>query len=398
MAQALSRIIGFFYTIFLAKNLGVSDFGLYSAALAYFSLVSSMADFGFNRFLTREIARDRKNLPELLCNIGLLRLTLGSVIFALFAVGLYLLDPDKWRVSLVLLAVLAVLPQTISLTLDAIFIALQKLQYSSVALLLLSLATAIFGILLIVAGFGVRGAVIALILGQLIYLTVLTFLLKVQRVRVLSKITTRILKQAILGSFPYGLLGILGLLYFRIDLLLLTYLRGNFEAGIYGVAYRFFEAVVFIPSALASALFPVLAKLHTKNLDQIRKLYFKSLKILFALSIAVVLVYIIVLPSIIRAFLPNYLPSIEAIKILSIAIPFMFCHFPGVQVLLSTDKFFKSVIFLALFMLSLNIILNLIFIPQYGFIAASWVTVVSEALSFLIFFKLLMNKVIRRSL
>lgn len=398
LAQASSRVIGFFYTIFLARNLGVADFGLYSAALAFFSLASSVADFGFNRFLIREVARDHQKIPLLLCNIALLRLTVAAVIFSFFAIGLNFLDPDKLRVSLILLAILAVLPQAVSLTLDAIFVALQKLQYSSLALLVLSVASTIFGVVFIGRGFGVVGVVIALILGQLVYLTILTFLLRVQRVRILSNITTKTIKQAILGSLPYGLLGILGLLYFRVDLLFLTYLSGNFEAGIYGAAYRFLEAVVFIPSSLATALFPTFAKLHQTDKYQIRKLYFKSLKILFPLSIMLVLVYIFLLPLVIITLLPNYLSSIKAIRILSLAIPFMFCHFPAVQVLLSTDKYLKITLYLAFLMLSFNIILNLIFIPQYGFVAASWVTVASEALSFLIFFSLLMKNILKKSL
>jgi len=393
LAQFLSRIIGFFYTIFFAKNLGVSDFGLYSASLAYFSLVSGVADFGFNRFLIREIARDRQKIPELICNIGIFRLTLGSLIFALFSIGLYLFDPDKLRVSLVLLAVVAVLPQAISLTLDAIFVALQKLQYSSIALLILSLGTTTAGIWLISTGFGVKGAVVALILGQLAYLLMLMLFIRIQGFKVLAKVTTHTIKQAILGSLSYGLLGILGLIYFRIDLLLLTYLRGNFDAGIYGAAYRFLEAIVFIPSALATALFPILAKLHDIDSSKIKSLYFNSIKVMGGFGLLIALGYILILPPTIRLFLPNYAKSLEVVSILVLAIPFMFIHVPGAQVLLSTDRYLKKVIWLSVGILSFNLVLNLIFIPQYGVLAASWITVVSEVLTFMIFFQLLRAKI-----
>ena len=83
-AQSITRVIGFFYVIFLARNLGVSDFGLFSVALAYFSIISGFADFGFNRFLTREIAKDKLKAPEILWTVTLLRLSLTSVLFAVF--------------------------------------------------------------------------------------------------------------------------------------------------------------------------------------------------------------------------------------------------------------------------------------------------------------------------
>lgn len=385
-AQVLNRIISFFYLIYLARTLGVADFGLLIAALAYFSILSSVADFGFNRFLIREVASGQSKINDLLWNILMLRITLTSVFFAVFAVILYLLDPDKIRVSLVLLAGLAILPQSIAFTFDAVFAATRKLQFSAVSLLIAVLSTALAGWYLVNRGFGPFGAINALIIGQVIYAAALIiFLLKSQQF-VFSKVHFNAIKKIVRGTLPYGLLSILGLLYFRLDAILLSYLKGNFETGIYGAAYKFLEAVVFIPHAFSMALFPVLSKLHDSSVKDINKLYFKALKIMLVLGVLVLLGYIFILPEIIRIVLPGYLPSIEAIKILSLSIPFMFIHVPAVSVLLSTDKYLKSVLVLSVLALTLNIVANLIFIPRFGYMAAAWVTVVSEIISFIIFF------------
>ncbi|OGE64220.1 hypothetical protein A3J13_00645 [Candidatus Daviesbacteria bacterium RIFCSPLOWO2_02_FULL_36_8] len=395
-AQILSRIIGFFYTIFLARNLGVSDYGLFSVGLAYFSIISSFSDFGFNRYLIKEASQKENTKWELLWNLMALRLTLICIFFGIFSVLLYLFDGNRLRVSVILLASLAVLPQTIAITFDGLFIALRKLQFSAIALITSSLGTVLLGFFMISKGFGVIGAVNALILGQFLFVLTFVYLLYRKLGFKSSQIGILVIKKALVGSLPYGLLGILGLLYFRIDTVLLSYLRGNFETGIYGAAYKFFEAITFIPAALSTALFPVLAKLHDVNQEQVIKLYFKSLKILFTISLLVVIGYFYLLPIIIQLLLPSYLPAVKAIVILTLAIPFMFCHYPAVQVLLSTDKYFKPVITISIILLSLNIVLNLIFIPIYGFIAASWITVFSEALSFLIYFRFLRVKVFKK--
>lgn len=386
LAQSIARVIGFFYTIFLARNLGVEEFGLYVLALAYFSLISSVSDFGFNRFLVREVARDKSKSLELVWNIAFLRLTFTSVLFAIFAVPLYFLDHDKLRVNLTLLALVAVLPQSIGLTLDAVFVALKKLQFSAISILILSLSTAVLGIVLVSHKFGPMGAVNAIIFGQLVYVVTLFIFLYRLGLLDFSSIKSPILKKILIGSLPYGLLGILGFLYFRIDAILLSYIRGNFETGIYGAAYRFLEAVVFIPSALATALFPVMTNLHSMHISKIRSLYFKSMRIMLVISLIVVFGYLFILPIVIRAFLPTYLSSIDAIRILSLAIPFMFLLFPASSVVLSSEKYLKGIIFLSLIPLSFNILMNLIFIPVYGFIAASWITVTSDILSFLLIF------------
>lgn len=394
-AQILTKIIGFFYTIFLARNLGVADFGLFTVALAYFSIVSSIADLGFNRFLIREISRDKLKISELTCNVLMLRLTLTSITFGLFALFLYLLDPDEVRVYLTLLAVLAILPQSVALTFDGIFMATQGFKFSAISMFISSMFMVLAGIYLVIVGFGATGVISALIFGQLVLALVLFLFLQKRRVLSLTNVSLGMLKKALKGSLPYGILGILGLLYFRIDAIILSYLRGSYETGLYGISYRFLEAIIFVPGAFASALFPSLAKLHDSSLADMRSLYFKSLRLMAILGVGALLGYIFILPAVFSFFLPQYLPATQAIKILAWSLPFIFMATPGVQVLLSTDKYLKQVIFYSVFTVAFNIILNLILIPQFGFLAAAWVTVASDVLSFVVFYGLIMRKIFK---
>lgn len=381
LAQALGRVIGLFYTIFLARNLGVSDFGLYTVALAYFYLISSIVDFGFNRFLIREIAQNRSKITEFFSNISLLRLTCSSLIFACFAITLYFFDPDKLRVYLSLLVVLAILPQSLGQTIEGVFIALRKLQFSAVALLVTSIITAVLGIVLVTSGFGPSGAAIALSLGQFVYALFLLYLLRKQNIKFLSEVTIPIFKKVIYGSLPYGVLIVLGLIYFRVDVLLLSYLRGSFDTGIYGVAYRFLEAALIIPTALSTALFPVFSKTTEKTY----KLYKRSVLILAILSFFVLAMYYVLLPSFIKIFLPNYALSIDVIKILTLSTPFFFISSLQATFLMSQEKLLNHLIKVSIFMIVLIVILDLFLIPKYSFIGAAWVTVISEFILVLIF-------------
>lgn len=396
-ALALTRVVSFVYIYYLARVLGVEGFGLYTAALAYFSIISAVAEFGFNRYLVREVTKDRVQARELLSNVFLLRLTLTSVLFAVFAVFLYQLDHDKIRVSLILLAALAILPQSVAFTFDGIFVAIKKLQFSAIALLASSIFTALAGFLLIKGGYGLMGAVNALTLGQLGYTVLLVILLaKVEGIN-FTPIKLPIIKQALKGSLPYGLLGILGLIYFRIDAIMLSYLKGSFETGIYGAAYKFLEAVVFIPASFSAALFPALAKLHDSDKTEMKKLYFKSLKLMGLTGVVILAGYLAILPWAIKTFLPNYMQSIQVINILAFSIPFMFLATPGVQVMFSSEKYLKSVIGLSIFTMAFNIIANLLFIPQFGYLAAAWVTVISEILSFIVFYIFVKRKILDKS-
>lgn len=385
-AQALTRVIGFFYTIFLARSLQVDDFGLYSLGLAYFSILSSISDFGFNRFLIREIAKEKEKSWEIIWSVLMLRLTVASILFAAFALGIYIFDHDKLRVSIVLLSSLAILPQVIAITFDGIFVALQKLQFSAISAIVLSISTIIFGFILINYGLGVFGAVNALILGQVIYASVLGLILYKHQGFKLSSVTVEVMKKALIGSLPYGILAIMGLLYFRIDTIILSYIKGNFDTGIYSAGYKFLEALVFIPNAFTFALFPIFAKLHETDTRKIKEIFTKTIGVTLLLGFVLSAIYFFIVPEIIYAFLPKYSKATEVIKILSLSIPFMFIHIPAAAVLTSTDKYLKQIILLSIVPITFNVLANLLFIPQYGLSAAAWITVLSDILSALLLF------------
>ncbi len=386
IAQVLTRMIGFIYTIFLARNLGVSDFGLYSAVLAYFSLFSSISEFGFNRYLITELAVDKLKVSQLLFSVSLLRTTIVSVLFAIFATLLYFLDPEKIRVSLVLLATLAVFPQALALTIDSIFVAFKKLEYSALAMVGLSISTSIIGVIFILSGLNIRGVVLALIFGQIIYFLILGIFLRWQKLGLNMQVSLELLKKIIWGSLPYGFVGVLGLLYFKIDTLILNYLKGNYDSGIYSAGYKFLESLIFVPSALSTALFPNIVSLINKDPKRVYQIYIKSTVFLFVLSIVIVGAYLFFLPMIITYLLPQYVKAIEVVKILSLTIPFMFMISPQGIILFSDKKFLKFLTVFSIFNLILNISLNFYLIPKFGYFGSAWSTLVSDVLGFVVFF------------
>ncbi len=392
-AQSSIKVISFFYSIFLARSLGVEGFGLYIVALTYFSLLSAVSDFGFNRFLIKEGAINQESVHKYIGASILIRASLVSVFFAALSIWFILFDKDSLRVAISNLAILAVLPQAFSFTFDSILASRQKFKNSAMGLLVLSFATTVSGVFLVGFGFGPIGAVVSLILGQIIYAAFLVMVVGRKNLMLSLRVKDAYIKDILKGSIPFGILAILGMLYFKIDTLLLSYIRGSAETGLYGAVYRFLESIIFIPSAFSAASFPVLANLHHTDTAELKRVYFKSLKVLAALSIVILLGFVIVLPIIIRIFLTEFVPSIPVLYILSLTIPFMFVHAAGVQVIMSTDKYIKSIFTLSLVTLGFNVVLNLLLLPKYGYIAAAWVTVLSEALSFIIFFIFIQKRI-----
>lgn len=397
ISQSLTKVVAFFYTLFLVKSLAVEEFGLYSVALSYFSIISAIADFGIVRYLIRELSKDNSLSKRILGDVFFLRVGLTILLYLVFAGFILLFDPDQTRANLTILAVLAVVPQAVAFSFDGVFVAMQKLKYSALGQIILSISSILFGIFFITSGYGTYAPVIAILLAHVIYAFFMLYLLGKEGVPfILSIPTLTTIKSIFRASLPYGILGALGLIYFRIDMVMLSYMKGAYDTGIYGAAYRFLEAVVFIPSAVSAAIFPVFSHLHGNDATKIRKLYFQSLFIMAGLSIFVLIGFLLILPFFISYYLPKYAESIPLINILAFAIPFMFIHSPGIQLLLSTDKFLKPVIYLSFITLGFNIILNYYLIGYYGVVGAAITTVFSEVLSFIIFFTIAYKRALPR--
>lgn len=389
LAQTGTKILSFFYTFYLAKQLGVVAFGNYSVALSYFSVLSAVVDLGISRYMIREVAKDENKFIPLFINSLLIRLIFSVALVGVFGIALFISDPDKTRSLLSLVAAFTIIPQAIGLTIDAALIVKNRFKYSALGILVLNISTIVLGVYLTWIGAGALGALLAIVVGHILYMLCTIFFLLYSTNdlgQLFSQIRPVTVRTIIKGSLLYGVMSMLGLIYFKVDTLLLSYLKGSFDAGVYSAAYRFLEGIVFIPAAFETAFFPAMSKVQSKGkLDFV--LYVKSLGFLGLISLPFMVSFWLLIPWLIGVYLgPGYQQSIDIVSILAWAVPFIFVLAAQGAVLLSSEKKLLLLVGVSVFNLLVNIIGNLIFIPQYGVYAAAWMTVLSQFLAFVIYF------------
>lgn len=392
LAQIFTKIASFFYTFFLARQLGVVEFGNYSVALSYFSVLSAVVDLGVSRFMIREVSKDSTRFLSLFVNSLVIRLVFSISLVFVFGLLLFITDPDKGRFMLSLIAAFTIIPQSVGLTFDAALIVKNKFKFSALGILILNISTIILGIWLVLNGVGATGALVAVVTGHILYMVGVVFSLLISTndlKNLASHIQKNTIKNIVKGSLLYGVMSMLGLIYFKVDTLLLAYLNGSFDAGVYSAAYRFLEGIIFIPAAFETAFFPVMSKLHSSRTFNF-KLYLQSIGVLTLLSMPFVLSFWYVVPWLITNYLQaDYQLSIAVVGILAWAVPFIFILAAQGAVLLSSEKYLRILLGVSLFNLLINIVGNLIFIPLYGVYAAAWMTVGSQFLAFIIYFSII---------
>ncbi len=178
-------------------------------------------------------------------------------------------------------------------------------------------------------------------------------------------------------AIPFGITFIITTVYFKVDVPILQRFRPYSEVGDYTFAYKPFEALLFIPFALRSVVFPVLAVYHRRSPTRVLPLAEKFFKALVILGWPITVGVFLLAPQF-NSLLQLYPGSEPALQILALAIVFMFADNTFAATLNAIDK--QDVFaFVAMVGLVINVGVNLIVIPRYGYLGASWAVVVTEA-------------------
>jgi O-antigen/teichoic acid export membrane protein len=178
-------------------------------------------------------------------------------------------------------------------------------------------------------------------------------------------------------AVPFAFTFFLTNLYFRADVPILQHFRSFAEVGWYTFAYKPFEALQFIPLAIQVVVYPLLGVYFIADISRLKLAYARFFKVLVLLGWPLTVGTFVLVHPIGRLF--RLFPQSEAsLRILAFAIVFLFANSAFYAMLNATNRQHLNAWATGL-AAAINIVLNLIFIPFYGYLAASATTVVTEA-------------------
>ena len=179
------------------------------------------------------------------------------------------------------------------------------------------------------------------------------------------------------AALPLGLTLIFNIIYFHADSFILTITRSTTEVGVYGLAYKFFEFALVLPTFFMNASLPLLFQSYMqKNTEVFHARITKSLWLLTICSIVVALLGWLLAP-LFHYIRPEFTQSSLPLKILLLGLPFFYVSNITMWILVIKKLRIQLLSIYGISMI-VNIAFNIYFIPIYGYIAAAWITVVSE--------------------
>src|SRR3989338_4128523 len=239
--------------------LGQEGFGEYSTVLAFFAFFSAIADLGLSSVMAREISREGADEKKILSKIFSLRLTASFVVFLLSPLLILFFDYSRDLKIGIFIAAGAILFSTVSLMLNGVF--QKRLAMDKVALV--ELFGKIFQVslvfLIVRENWGFL-AIASTLLASLSFNALVVLFLSRRYVRFSPQIDFAYWKAFLYESLPMGATAIITFTYFKMDTILLSVLQSSAHVGIYNVAYKIMENLIFFPAMLAGLILPLLSR------------------------------------------------------------------------------------------------------------------------------------------
>lgn len=365
------KLIALLYFALIARTIGDEATGSYFIALAMVTTIGVLDDVGLTAVAIREVAKVPAKAKELIRNvIGIKLITMPVTIF--LAIGL-----TAWRsfdaetTGLVQLAIIVMLLDTISVSMYGVMRGLHKLKYESLGIFVGQTFTTIVGAIALFSGLtDLRLLVIALIVGSGWNMFFSVFqVVRHLGVGALKPSYTQALPMLRM-SFMFFLAAVFVKIYSYVDSFTIEEFLGRGAVGDYAVAYKFTYAFQFLPLAFVGALYPTMSAL-AHDPAQLNKTLLKAEWYVAMLAAPIVFGIFALAPEIINFFYGvEYIEAGPVLGVLIFVLLFIFLDFPIGSLLNATGRQAVKTGLMGMAMV-INIVGNLIFVPEYGIMGAA---------------------------
>jgi O-antigen/teichoic acid export membrane protein len=379
VAQVAGKVASFVFVVLVARSLGAREFGYFNFALSFVPLFLVFGGFGLESTVIRELARDRRRLSELFASGIALRAGLGALGLALaLATAPFFLDGAEPYLALLVVGV-ALFVDELSGFLGTVFKAYERMQFHALVVLVNRILST--GL-----------AVAALVLDARLVVVCLTYLagslgafvfgwLSLRRhfppidLRAARQSTAR---QLVVAGTPLAVASFLNTAALRIDVVMLQAIRGPVEVGLYGVAYRFFETLLFACWSLGNVLLPRLSR--ARDAAELARTF----ELTSVLSLAFYLPAAVTAPFaadwlVSTLFSDRYDEAAGIIGVLTAAALLYAVAYLGRVAAIALGRR-REIAWIAAVTLAANVAMNAFAIPRYGFEGAAVTTLATEAL------------------
>lgn len=415
------RLMALFVFQKMAPILGPDGYGVTSLAIDVSAILLIVANFGLQNLITREVARDRVMTLRIMWSALQIRLALGVLCMAGLAAYIRVSGFDALQRDALLIMGLGVFLEASAMACDSVLQAHDRVASQMWGQIVSAVAYLALAFWWLDAGYGVLGVVWANVVSRVVRLAVMVPLMLtrtgpwVWRVpgreagagggaagtAVAGTAGTAAAGTAAAGTaaaagapligvrellrmgWPLFMATTFGILYYKLDMVLLRALRDETAVGVYGLGHRLLDVLGYAPAMFAVALFPAMVRYEQRGQADFERISERALRYLHLLVLPLSLLCTLAAEPITMWLAKGetgFADSVTVFRITVWGLPFLAASQVLNRMLMTANRE-RVFIGVAAVSLVVNVALNLLLIPRWGYFGASWAVLATFAVS-----------------
>jgi O-antigen/teichoic acid export membrane protein len=187
------------------------------------------------------------------------------------------------------------------------------------------------------------------------------------------------MKPLVLRAIPVGISGLLIIAYARIDQVIVFTIQGAKAAGLYGAVYMLLDSAHFVPGSILNTMSPVIAAAWPHDPARLRRAARQTMELLCIGSFGALAFATVAAEPVVRLiFGPEFAEAAPILPVLGGAFVLICFGYLNDNLVLVMGKQGRRVR-IGLIALAFNLVGNFALVPEFGFMAAAWMTLATEA-------------------
>jgi O-antigen/teichoic acid export membrane protein len=387
----------------LFRYLGPFQSGQYQFILSYVLIFSTVIDFGIQQFITKSISERPDDAKKYFQQFFSFEIIAALLLYAVLIILAQVRHYDAPVFYGVALAGLGMVANALTYPYLSVMAAFQDMRKVA----LVNFLNSVVNMAVIFSAIVFHKNIVFLASVQLLFGILDLFLYRffvrkhIPNPEVLKGIMAfdwDSIKNIIKQAWPFALLVGFSAIYNRIDVVLITWLKGYQDTGYYTAAYKVFDLLGFFPSVVSYTLFPFFTSLMArKAIGEVRENLEKYVRLMVAFALPMAVggsILSVKLISLVAG--KEYAPAAPILSILIWAPAILFIYIPVNSLVIS--QLTKKALLITGINVLVNVAGNVLLIPHFGIRAAAVMTVFSESLQCIFYFHFVQSSITKFSI
>lgn len=382
LTSILQLYTGSIVFIVLAKLMSVNDFGILSFGASLSALIVIVSDFGFSLMIIKDYPQQHSNFHKYLENSIWAKILLSILTGLIFLSYLLSFYNEKWT-EIGGVYILFAITSSFIVYFQALLKIQNRFHKYAESTLLYSITITLTIFIYWLYDIRLIELVACLLISKIIQLLWIIYLCKSSFNRLAFDL--KAVWNLVKTCWSFGLHTIFGIFYFMVDTQIISLYLGAKDVALYQSVFRIILVLLLFSDIINNVLLPYLSYKYFKK-ESLSILVPKIFLYMLIVGCSLFLIFTSFKREILSIlYTPEYLEAVILVLPFSIVVIIRTSSALLGNILTISNKQIYRVLTGAVSLI-ISIILNFIFIPKYGIVAAAWISVLVHLVLFIMYF------------